>query len=380
VKYIALLFLVTRSALLILGVLSRTLLAPYCDFPARWQFTNHHWLNMWAVWDSGWYLQVAEQWYPQVLEAGKTNYGFFPLYPLLMRLLGAVIGSKLIAGIIISNVCLIGACVFIFKLVKLSADEDTALRSVKYLFLFPSAFILSGVFSEPLFLLLAIMCFYYAEKGQWIVCGAMGYLASLTRSNGVLIALPIAFEYLRSKDFKLRNIRWDVFALVLIPLGSLTFAVYCYHQTGNLLAYAYAKKTGWYLVLDNPFKALSVSLKSGSPELVFNAIFSIVVILALSLFYKKTGFSYWLFGMLWIFLPLAYGIGDASVNRAIGTGAHTLTSMHGMARFCLDVFPLYILLAKLSVNDSTDRNLTIFLAILQGGLAVFWAAGIPLVV
>lgn len=370
VKHILLLFVTTRSILTIIGVSSRKLLEGIYNYHPHWIYSKHLWLDIWGVWDSGWYLSIAKNWYPAYLKAGYSNYGFFPLYPLLIRILGIIIGNNYISGIIISNICLIVACIFLYRLVKLYSNNDTALKSVKYLFLFPSAFILSGVFSESLFLVLLIMCFYYAKKEKWLLVGITGFFLSLTRSIGIFIIFPILYEYFKTKNFKLKNIRKDIFFLLLIPLGPFIFASYSYYLTGNFFAHVYAKHTGWRLYLSNPFKVLYLSLFTNAITytsritLVFNAIFIIVATVILSLFYKKIGFSYWLLGMLFIFVPLMNGE----------------ATMTGMTRFALIVFPFYILLAKLSKNHYINQALTIFLALLQGFLMVFWSAGFELII
>lgn len=363
VKYILLLFVATRSILTIIGVSSHKLLEGVYNYHPHWIYSKHLWLDIWGLWDSGWYLGIARNWYPAYLKAGRSSYAFSPLYPLLIRILGIIIGNNYISGIIISNIYLIVACIFLYKLVKLYLDNDTALRSVKYLFLFPSAFILSGVFSESLFLALLIICFYYAKKGKWLLVGIAGFFLSLTRSIGVFIILPILYEYFKTKNFKLKNIRKDIFFLLLIPFGLFIFASYSYYLTGNFFAQAYAEQTGWGACLSNPFKALYLSLCKNSIELIFNAIFAIVAMVILSLFCKKIGFSYWLLGMLFIFIPLM-----------------TVQAMSSMTRFALVIFPFYILLAKLSKNHYIDQALTIFLALFQGFLMVFWSAGFKLII
>jgi len=169
------------------------------------------------------------------------------------------------------------------------------------------------------------------------------------------------------------KLRWDAVCVCLIPLGALLFAGYCYGMTGNAMAYSFAKKTGWYLMPSNPWTALCYNLHSHETTLKFNAVFSIAVILSLTLFVRKIGFSFWLYGMIAIVLPLVYGIPNPVKPNA-------MTSVYGVMRFSLEIFPLYILLAKLTVNDSIDRFLTAFLAILQGALMVYWSLGLSMVV
>lgn len=378
-KYTLFLFAVTRPILTIIGICSRKILGEMHNYPLDLVFCYYKriWLDIWGVWDSIWYLRTASEWYPLELIAGRSNYGFFPLYPLLVKMLGMIIGDNFIAAVIVSNICLITACVFLYRLVRLYLDSDIALRSIKYLFLFPTAFILSGIFSEPLFLVLAIMCFYYAKKGKWLFVGIAGFLLSLTRSNGVVILLPMLYEYLKTKHFNLRNIKRDISFLSLIPFGLFVFMGYCYYLTGDYLEYAHAKEAGWKMALGNPLENIYLSLFSKSIPLVFNAVFAIIVIMVLLLFCKKIGFSYWLYGMLSIFIPLIYGVGK--VGSAV-TIRPVVGSMTGTTRFALVIFPFYILFARWGRHRYIDQIFTILLSILQGFLMVFWAAGFELVV
>ena len=115
IKYILLLFFVTRIALTVIGVTSRLLLEPYHGQEYGWVYSEHLWLDIWGVWDTGWYLDIAENWYsmellsdlPKYAGPNQANYGFFPLYPALMKGLGLLVGSNFIAGIIVSNIFLI---------------------------------------------------------------------------------------------------------------------------------------------------------------------------------------------------------------------------------------------------------------------------------
>lgn len=373
IKYIFSLFFVTRIVLTIIGVSSRILLEPFHRYPVTWIYSKHLWLDIWGVWDTGWYLKIARNWYPMLnpLPMRSSNWGFFPFYPLLMRLLGGGIGDLYLAGIIISNICLILSCVFLYRMVRLNSDNNTALRSVKYLFLFPTAFVLSGVFSESLFLVLIILCFYHAKKGNWFLAGISGFFLSLTRPLGIFVVLPLLYEYFRARNFRLLDTDRGVLFLSLIPLGLFTFAIYSYYLTGDFLAHVHAKQAGWMVFLSNPFKVLYYTLFTdiitpfgGRIDLVFNAIFVIATILLLSLFYKKIRFSYWLTGMILCAVPLMGGI----------------NVMTGMGRFTLVIFPLYIIFAKLGKNRHLDQIITISLALFQGLLMVFWSNGFYLIV
>ncbi|MCK7515454.1 MAG: hypothetical protein MZV70_73380 [Desulfobacterales bacterium] len=79
---------------------------------------SYSWLDIWGQWDTGWYLDIAKNWYAaEAHYQNYCNYAFFPFYPTLIKLLGAVMGNHFYAGLIISNVSLLGAAILLYKLV-----------------------------------------------------------------------------------------------------------------------------------------------------------------------------------------------------------------------------------------------------------------------
>ncbi len=108
-KFIIFLFVVTRIGLTIIGVSSRTFFFPYTSRWYEWNYSNRPWLDIWSVWDSGWYLDIAQNGYSEKLLSDlpkktccqQANIGFFPLYPFLMRLLGFLVGDIYLSGLII---------------------------------------------------------------------------------------------------------------------------------------------------------------------------------------------------------------------------------------------------------------------------------------
>lgn len=367
IKYIGLLFLSTRIALTLIGLLAHTFIPRGYGKQISW--SKYQWLDLWGVWDSAWYMDIAQNGYAIGSSISnnpeQTNFPFFPLYPMTMELLGQLTGGEyFLAGIVISNVCLLLSGYFLYRLVLMDAGQKTALRSVKYLFLYPVSFILSGVFTESLYLLLTLLCFYMAKRRNWILAGVFGAFLSATRTLGVLILLPLAFEYLKSLGFKPRKIRLDSLFLLVVPLGLLAFCLYNYLATGDFLFFK-TNQAAWGREMMNPLLTLPVAFKSGfatqDAKTLIEACFGLGALLLLNGFYKKIGFSQWLFGMYSLIVPLAAGIDS-------------------IPRFTLPVFPLFIIFAKLGQDDRWDSTAALTLGLLQGGLMIFWCTGQALIV
>jgi hypothetical protein len=357
IPYILVLYIATRVALTLIGLISRVLIKPLLQQPMT-TYSDSLVLDLWGQWDTRWYLDIARNGYSTTVVGpnGETNTAFFPLYPFLVRVLGAGLGDYFLAGIVISNICLIIAAAVLYRLTALDRDKDTALGSVKYLFLFPSAFVLSGFFSEALFLLLAVLSFYFAKSGRWFLAGVAGFFVALTRPLGVLVIIPLAYEYLRSINWDLRRIGAKALYLGLIPCGLGVFSLYLFYRTGNPLDFL--QKTGaWGRYLTNPFEVLFRGLLAENLHVLFGAAFAAACLLLLVLSFRRIGGAYLILGLYSLLVPLSSG----------------MVPLRGTARYALVIFPLYMILAGIARRHRyLDQALTIGLALFQGFLMVFW--------
>ena len=123
------------------------------------------------------------------------------------------------------------------------ADFDDALasRAVIYLAIGPLSFFLQAVYTESLFLLLSLACFVFAREGRWRLAGVMGLLATLTRSTGVLLLIPMAYYYYERRGWKLRKTDSHVANLLMVVEGLLVWMTYLALAFGKPLAFSTAQ-------------------------------------------------------------------------------------------------------------------------------------------
>ena len=155
-------------------------------------------LDVWARWDSDWYLRIAHGGYDG---APSSTPAFFPLYPGLVALLGRLLlGNYILAGVLLSLAAGGVAFVLLYRLGQRHVGTAGARRAVLYLAVFPTALFLQAVYSESLYLALVLASFLLAERGRFLGAGAAAGLAMLTRPAGVALLPALAVLAWRNDD------------------------------------------------------------------------------------------------------------------------------------------------------------------------------------
>src|SRR5437763_9676881 len=159
-RAVALPFLISRAGVLIVGVMASVLIGytPEPGEPSAWRVDANPVRNLFARWDSFWYLDIASRgyhWNGNPLE--QQNVVFFPLFPLLMRVIGAAIGGHpLVAGVLVSLTAFLLALTYVWRWTADRLDADAASGAVWLLSMFPLALFFSAAYTESLFLLIVV--------------------------------------------------------------------------------------------------------------------------------------------------------------------------------------------------------------------------------
>ena len=192
-------------------------------------------------WDGWWYLGIARNGYhAAALAPGYHDYAFFPLYPLLVRILSFPI-PRLdgLVAVLISNALFLVALALLYRLTCEVLDERRATLTCVYLCLFPFAWVFSMAYGEGLFLVLTLWALLEAEHGHAGRAAVLASLAGATRLPGILLMVPIALILWRRVSDR-RALAW----LAFIPVFAAAFLAYTAWLSGSLGSFA-AEKTGW---------------------------------------------------------------------------------------------------------------------------------------
>jgi hypothetical protein len=151
------------------------------------------WLEIWNRWDAPHYLDLARAGY--VAEGAESRWiVFYPLYPWLVRLAALFTRDYLVGAFLVSALASIAAGLLLYRLARLDETEEVAQAAVFLLLIFPTAYFLHVGYTESLFLALALGAFLAARRGLWWAAGLLGFLAGLTRINGLLLVPALAAE------------------------------------------------------------------------------------------------------------------------------------------------------------------------------------------
>jgi hypothetical protein len=182
-------------------------------------------VGVWQRWDACWYGKIATFWY----EPQELSVNFWPLFPLLTGFISPLVGGGVaLAGLVVSAIAYVAAMVGLYRLVARDVDPVTARRTVVVLSIFPSAFFLFAPFTEALFLALAVWTMVAARERRWVLAGAVGLLAALTRIQGVFLIFPVGWEVAVAagltawrpwRSLALPAIDWGVIGRGLIAVG-----------------------------------------------------------------------------------------------------------------------------------------------------------------
>ena len=147
--------------------------------------------GVWERWDACWYMKIATYGY----EPGERSVAFFPLFPAAVWLVGTLTTLPYpVAGLIASGAAYVVAIAGVLRLVGDSHGMAIGRGTVLLLSVFPAAFFLFAPFTESLFLAGVAWSLVFARERRWPLAALCATLAALTRAQGLLLAIPLAWE------------------------------------------------------------------------------------------------------------------------------------------------------------------------------------------
>jgi hypothetical protein len=347
-------FVATRTAIIVIAELAAVIIGQRAG--QHVQESSHLLLDVWGRWDAVHYLSIAASGYH------GTDMAFFPLFPLLIHILGAVLANHLIAGLLISNSCFFVGLLFLYRLLEREYDRPVARRAVFYASIFPSAFFFSAVYTESLFFMLTVVAFYYMRGHRWWIAGLAGFFAALTRVEGVLLTIPFLIEWYLQYRPQIA-LRWrELLAGALIPLGLFVYMAYLWVLRGDPLYFSQVQvkwdrhlAMPWVSVINAVEKIATATQGQTVANQAMELCFTLLMIGVLVGGWKRLRPSYIAYMALSILVPMS------------------TSSLMSMPRFALVLFPMYAILARWGERPWVNNLIVAFSLPLLGLFTVLFA-------
>jgi hypothetical protein len=330
------------------------------------------WLAAWSRFDSGWYREIALHGY--FFQPGKQSpVAFFPTYPLLMRLGGAVGHVDVdVAGVILTLIGGLASVVLFTTWCHGRLSRGATATAVGLLLLYPySLYLYGAVYADAVFVACAVGAFVLLERGHPWLAGLVGALATAGRPVGVAVVIGLAIRALElagqrsaQESFQapdagplaalgwtnrvraartaiarsVRSLRWSDAGVLVSAGGLAAYMAYQWLAFGNPAAFLATESAPGWDQGTGPrvlFKfAFFYRMLHGNPaqiaQLLLPALLCLGTILLLPRVRRRLGWGYALYTAVVVAMPI-YGTKD----------------FMGVGRYLLPAFPAVAALADL---------------------------------
>ncbi|MGH8001443.1 MAG: mannosyltransferase family protein [Brasilonema sp.] len=214
------------------------LIAPLLPIPPGSTPTTFGW-EVFHAWDSGNYRAIVTTGYEFINDGKGHTLAFFPLFPLIIRVLMNLGLPFEVAGTLVNNLAFFAALYFLYFWVKEQAGESAARWATAIVAWCPLSLFAGVIYTEGLYLLLSTAALRAFDKQQYGWTAFWGAMATATRPTG--IALISAFIL---AAWKQRRPPIAYLASFATAAGLLLFSIYCAIQFGDPLGFLHAQR-GW---------------------------------------------------------------------------------------------------------------------------------------
>lgn len=325
-------------------------LSNYLKLPLFWGFSNF---------DGEHYVSIAQNGY------APLQHFFFPVYPLLIRIISTVLGHSLflynLSGILVSFVSTAVFLVGLVQLLKIDYSEKVTELTILLLVLSPASFFFFMVYTESLFLALAVWCFYFTRRRLFLPAVILASIASATKVVGFSLGIAILFEIL-APSWPMKNVlevvKKNIKELLLVlfsTTGLFAYMAFLQKETGDALVFLHKIS-----VFGDQRSSTLISL----PQVFYRYVFKIipnltnywpttfttllefavaVIFLLICIFsFRTLRKSYWIYLVIGFLVPTLAG------------------SFSSLPRYVIVLFPAFLYLATLFENKKKEYTYIVF--------------------
>ena len=295
------------------------------------------------AWDAAFYRAVAEHGYRAV---GSGSLRFFPLVPLLARVLGWISFDHTAAALLVvanASALVFGALLHRLAL-RESGDASLARRAAWFGALFPVAFVLVLGYAEATAMMLGVVVFLGIRSNRFWWAALGGFLAGLCRPVGVLLMVPVAIEGIRGWRDASSGSRAARIVAVAAPLaGTAVYLAWVGAEFGDFwkpisLQNRATLRGGFQDPVTRTVDAFGDLVGGDRFGSGLHVLWAAGFVLLLVVLVRRFPASYSLYG---------------AVTLLLGLSAHNLDSFE---RYVWSTFPFVLALAAVTDRDEVERG------------------------
>ncbi|MFC5886429.1 hypothetical protein RMN57_17615 [Kitasatospora sp. CM 4170] len=213
-----------------------------------------------GTWDGIWYQRIAENGYdPQLIPLHgyplasyyENSAAFFPLYPWLMRLVGAVTGlGPYGSGILVSVLASFVAAAGIFAVAERLGGFRAGVIAAVIWGLFPGSGVEWAVYSDSLFVAISAWACYCVMTHRWLAAGALALAAGLNRPTAAAVIAAVSISALVALVRRTDGIARPLTAMLITPWGLLWYVAWVGYRMGDWGGYFKLQRGAWNRYFD----------------------------------------------------------------------------------------------------------------------------------
>ncbi len=339
--------LIVVSTGIFISIESNRLVKPNIVPASHYHLENNP-LKYLANWDGADYISIANKGYDD-----KFLTGFFPLYPILIKLVHVIVKSYLISGLIITWLALWGAIYFYVSIVKeyysrsntKIKDNLTLIKSALYFVLFPSGIYLLCVYTESLYALFALAAIYFAFKKKLILTALLTILATAAHITGFFLIPIVVLMLFEEKVSKLKSLAVGAIG----SIGVIAYSIYLWIKFNNPFEFVHSQTVHHWLKNKIWYSYDSISILD---------LFLLISLITTVIYWYKRKRSFSFYTLLFIAIPLIGGQFD------------------GFARYTLMAFPMQLMFFDYLKNKIESQFISLMiLSSLWTYSVILFAAG-----
>ncbi|MBD2293800.1 hypothetical protein H6G06_09915 [Anabaena sphaerica FACHB-251] len=293
------------------------IIAPFFPTPSTGVAATFSW-DVFHAWDSVWYEKIVTNGYDFSSDVKQIHtVAFFPLFPLLCRVLMTTGLPFKVASTLVNNLAFLAALILLYFWVEELYGTKAARWATATLAWCPYSLYGTIIYTEGLFLLCTTAALRSFDQKQYIWAAFWGALSTATRLPGITLIPTFLFVSWKYH----RGIKAYIASLTT-GLGIILYSLYCHIQFDDALAFIHAQQAwrgdakgfalqGWWQMLMQVVIGFN-NWKYGYIKEPWHPLFFLIIIVSAYLLWRfrlqlglmKVGYGFY---FLWLLIWLLAG-------------------------------------------------------------------------